>query len=77
MREANETCYAAVRAELQALFGALCRNKTADIVMAGAKVSVRLWCRLRRDIFPNRARSRVEMPRLLPPRASSVVMQDK
>lgn len=43
MREANETCYAAVRGELQTLFGALCGNKTADLVMAGAKVNVHSW----------------------------------
>eukprot|EP00904_Undaria_pinnatifida_P001449 jgi/Undpi1/11304/HiC_scaffold_30.g13602.m1 len=38
MREANETCYASVREELRTLFGALCRNKTADLVMVGTKL---------------------------------------
>ncbi|CAM9752985.1 unnamed protein product [Ectocarpus sp. 4 AP-2014] len=38
MHEANEACYASVRGELRSLFGALCRNKSADLVMAGPKL---------------------------------------
>ncbi|CAM9297243.1 unnamed protein product [Scytosiphon promiscuus] len=38
MREANEACYASVRTELRTLFGALCRNKSADLVMTGRKL---------------------------------------
>lgn len=38
MHEANRACYAVVREELQTLFGALCRNKSADIVFATRKV---------------------------------------
>lgn len=38
MHEANEACYAVVRRELQTLFGAVCTNKSADIVFAGERV---------------------------------------
>lgn len=38
MSEANERCYAVVRRELRTLFGALCANKSADLVFAGDKV---------------------------------------
>ncbi|CAM9455859.1 unnamed protein product [Ectocarpus fasciculatus] len=38
MHEANEACYTSVRGELRSLFGALCRNKSADLVMAGPKL---------------------------------------
>lgn len=40
MREANEACYAVVRTELRTLFGALCKNKSADLTFSGAKVRV-------------------------------------
>lgn len=72
MREANETCYAAVRGELQTLFGALCRNKTADLVMAGTKVGIRSWVALAGVVCPSRASDRVATPRPLSPHASSV-----
>lgn len=38
MHEANEAAYASVRDELRTLFGAICVNKSADLVMAGSKV---------------------------------------
>ncbi|CAM9172353.1 unnamed protein product [Pylaiella littoralis] len=38
MHEANEDCYASVRGEVRTLFGALCRNKSADLVMTGPKL---------------------------------------
>lgn len=38
MHEANEACFASVRGEVRTLFGALCRNKSADLVMTGRKV---------------------------------------
>lgn len=37
MREANEACYAVVRTELRTLFGALCKNKSADLIFSGTK----------------------------------------
>lgn len=43
MHEANEACYTVVRRELRTLFGALCRNKSADIVFSGRKVR-KVWC---------------------------------
>lgn len=38
MHEANEAAYASVRGELRTLFGAVCVNKSADLVMIGTKV---------------------------------------
>lgn len=40
MREANEACYAVVRTELRTLFGSLCKNKSADLILSGTKARV-------------------------------------
>lgn len=72
MREANETCYASVREELRTLFGALCRNKTADLVMVGTKVRVCSWESSAEGTCPSYASDCVATSRLRPPRASCV-----
>ncbi|CAM9351737.1 unnamed protein product [Choristocarpus tenellus] len=38
MQEANESCYSVVKREFRILFGAMCRNKSADLLLAGDKL---------------------------------------
>ncbi|CAM9530998.1 unnamed protein product, partial [Discosporangium mesarthrocarpum] len=38
MHEANEACYQVVQREFRILFGAMCSNKEADLLLAGRKL---------------------------------------